>query len=152
MEEDHFSKEWDDAPMPHSIFFTPDGHAIHGSFETKRLGSAASHGCVRLAPANAAKLFALVKAQGVTNTKVVITGTQPDAAPAVARQRSAPQPNEPLPVAPGYYGQQVTPSYGPSASPAYGQQVGPGYARRSPGYDQPEQPVFVQPRYWNEYR
>src|SRR5204862_6061249 len=55
MEEDHYSKEWDDAPMPHSIFFTPEGHAIHGSFETKRLGSAASHGCVRLAPANAAK-------------------------------------------------------------------------------------------------
>src|SRR5262245_319965 len=53
MEIDHYSKEWDDAPMPHSIFFTPKGHAIHGSFETRRLGSAASHGCVRLSPANA---------------------------------------------------------------------------------------------------
>ena len=31
MERDHFSKEWDDAPMPYSIFFTPNGHAIHGS-------------------------------------------------------------------------------------------------------------------------
>src|SRR5215218_10224838 len=39
MEKDHFSKEWDDAPMPHSIFFTKQGHAIHGSYETKRLGS-----------------------------------------------------------------------------------------------------------------
>ena len=38
MERDHFSKEWDDAPMPHSIFFTPKGHAIHGSFDVKRLG------------------------------------------------------------------------------------------------------------------
>src|SRR5688572_4166987 len=30
MERKHFSKEWDDAPMPHSIFFTQAGHAIHG--------------------------------------------------------------------------------------------------------------------------
>src|SRR5256885_3927203 len=61
MERDHFSKEWDDAPMPHSIFFTPKGHAIHGSFDVKRLGTPASHGCVRLAPANAEKLYALVE-------------------------------------------------------------------------------------------
>ena len=91
MEEDHYSKEWDDAPMPHSIFFTKQGHAIHGSFETKRLGQPASHGCVRLAPANAATLFALVKAEGVTSTKVVITGGDP--APAVAKRR-APRPVE----------------------------------------------------------
>ena len=31
MEEDHYSKEFDDAPMPHSIFFTKVGHAIHGT-------------------------------------------------------------------------------------------------------------------------
>src|SRR3954454_18278004 len=73
MEEDHYSKEWDDAPMPHSIFFTKLGHAIHGTLESRRLGVAASHGCVRLAPANAAKLFALVKEEGLTKTKVVIT-------------------------------------------------------------------------------
>jgi hypothetical protein len=76
MEEDHYSKEWDEAPMPHSIFFTKQGHAIHGSLETKKLGMPASHGCVRLAPANAAKLFALVKEEGVTNTKVVIAGDE----------------------------------------------------------------------------
>src|SRR5687767_12800033 len=44
MEEDHYSKEWDDAPMPHSIFFTKRGHAIHGSYDIKRLGAAASAG------------------------------------------------------------------------------------------------------------
>jgi lipoprotein-anchoring transpeptidase ErfK/SrfK len=60
MEADHFSKEWDDAPMPHSIFFTQKGHAIHGYLNTSRIGSPASHGCVRLAPDNAAKLYALV--------------------------------------------------------------------------------------------
>src|ERR1700693_3761282 len=47
MEADHFSKEWDDAPMPHSIFFTRKGHAIHGSYHSG-LGTAASHGCVRI--------------------------------------------------------------------------------------------------------
>jgi hypothetical protein len=74
MEADHFSKEWDDAPMPHSIFFSPTGHAIHGYLNTRRIGSPASHGCVRLEPANAARLYALVEQQGLPNTKVVVTG------------------------------------------------------------------------------
>jgi lipoprotein-anchoring transpeptidase ErfK/SrfK len=74
MERSHFSKEWDDAPMPYSIFFTPEGHAIHGSPYTKRLGTRASHGCVRLAPANAAKLYALVQQTGMKNTRVVVRG------------------------------------------------------------------------------
>jgi L,D-transpeptidase catalytic domain len=76
MDADHYSKEWDDAPMPHSIFFTMTGVAIHGSYETKKLGMPASHGCVRLSPANAATLFALVAQNGVTNTKVVLTGSE----------------------------------------------------------------------------
>jgi lipoprotein-anchoring transpeptidase ErfK/SrfK len=73
LDEDHYSDEWDDAPMPHSIFFTKRGHAVHGSYETKRLGTPASHGCVRLAPANAARLFALVAKAGVTKATVVVT-------------------------------------------------------------------------------
>jgi L,D-transpeptidase catalytic domain len=133
MEEDHFSKEWDDAPMPHSIFFTTEGHAIHGSYDVNRLGTAVSHGCVRLAPANAAKLFALVKEEGLSNTKVVLTGNAPAAAPLVAKRKPrrpqddeedaayAPRGNGP------YDGQQ--PVWG---QPAYGQQ----------GYP----PVTEQPR------
>jgi hypothetical protein len=74
MEKDHFSKEWDDAPMPNSIFFTMKGHAIHGSFDVKRLGRPASHGCVRLAPENAAKLFELVKEEGLSKTRVILSG------------------------------------------------------------------------------
>jgi lipoprotein-anchoring transpeptidase ErfK/SrfK len=74
MERDHYSKEWDDAPMPHSIFFTTEGHAIHGSEYTKSLGRRASHGCVRLAPENAATLYALVQKAGMKNTKVVVIG------------------------------------------------------------------------------
>ena len=75
MEEDHFSKEFDDAPMPHSIFFTKQGHAIHGTDSVNRLGNPASHGCVRLSRANAATLYALVERQGVLNTSVTLTGS-----------------------------------------------------------------------------
>jgi lipoprotein-anchoring transpeptidase ErfK/SrfK len=63
--------------MPHSIFFTRKGHAIHGSFQTRRLGRRASHGCVRLSPANAAKLYTLVEQRGVTNATVVVTAGNP---------------------------------------------------------------------------
>ena len=35
MNEIWYSKQWDNAPMPHSIFFMKDGHAIHGSYEVK---------------------------------------------------------------------------------------------------------------------
>lgn len=75
MEPDHYSKEFDDAPMPHSIFFTKAGHAIHGTDSVGRLGSPASHGCVRLSRAHAATLYALVKEQGVLNTTVTLTGS-----------------------------------------------------------------------------
>ena len=74
MEKEHFSKEWDDAPMPYSIFFTGEGHAVHGSYHIKSLGRRASHGCVRLHPDNAAKLFALVQKTGMSNTRVVVKG------------------------------------------------------------------------------
>jgi lipoprotein-anchoring transpeptidase ErfK/SrfK len=74
MEPDHFSEEWDDAPMPHSIFFTAQGHAIHGSPYVKSLGRRVSHGCVRLAPANAAILYALVEEAGMRNTRVIVKG------------------------------------------------------------------------------
>jgi hypothetical protein len=75
MEEDHYSKEFDDAPMPHSIFFTKIGHAIHGTDSVNRLGSPASHGCVRLSRENATKLWDLVKQEGVLNTTVTLTGS-----------------------------------------------------------------------------
>jgi L,D-transpeptidase catalytic domain len=57
MDADHYSQEWDNAPMPHSIFFDMEGHAIHGFFDVKHLGSAVSHGCVRLSPEHATTLF-----------------------------------------------------------------------------------------------
>ena len=106
MEADHFSKEWDDAPMPHSIFFTPKGHAVHGYLNTRRIGSPASHGCVRLEPANAARLYALVEKEGLPNTKVVVTG---DVRIALARHgmpwnRAAAYRNYASPYGAGYWG------------------------------------------------
>lgn len=74
---EHYSREWDDAPMPHSIFFTDAGHAIHGSRATGLLGSPASHGCVRLSPVNARILFDLVQTEGPANTRIEITGFDP---------------------------------------------------------------------------
>ena len=74
MEVDHFSEEWDDAPMPHSIFFTRLGHAIHGTEHVDHLGRRASHGCVRLAPEDAATLYALVEEAGMANATVVVKG------------------------------------------------------------------------------
>lgn len=100
MEEDHYSKEFDDAPMPNSIFFTKVGHAIHGTDSVKRLGSPASHGCVRLSRDHAAKLYALVKEQGVLNTTVTLSGSsqvalarnpRPRGNTAVARRAPLPQ-------------------------------------------------------------
>ena len=96
MDRDHFSKEWDDAPMPNAIFFTDMGHAIHGTSHVAALGRPASHGCVRLSRAHSAELFALVKAQGMGHTQVVVEGddlgadlttTADDAAPHRARGR-----------------------------------------------------------------
>ncbi len=63
--------------MPHSIFFTDAGHAIHGSRATNQFGSPASHGCVRLAPKHASILFDLVRVEGPANTRVEITGMDP---------------------------------------------------------------------------
>ena len=74
MEADHHSDEWDDAPMPHSIFFTQKGHAIHGTYEAKHLGLPVSHGCVRISTAHATELFAMVKTEGMSNTRVIVTG------------------------------------------------------------------------------
>jgi hypothetical protein len=77
LEKEHYSREWDDAPMPHSIFFTEAGHAIHGSHAIRRLGTPASHGCVRIAPTNASRLFNLVMAEGLGNTRIEVIGVDP---------------------------------------------------------------------------
>lgn len=120
MEADHHSDEWDDAPMPHSIFFTMQGHAIHGTYEAKHLGAAVSHGCVRISAANATQLFAMVKADGMANTRVVVSGGGEDF---VAKRRP---PNS------------ATDGF---AAPE------PGYPQITGGVEAPSERVFFTPRH-----
>lgn len=67
----HYSRLYDDTPMPYSIFFR-GGYAIHGTAEIRNLGRAVSHGCVRLSPDNARSLFELVQSHGRQNTTIEI--------------------------------------------------------------------------------
>src|SRR6476659_8232973 len=90
MNEIWYSKQWDNAPMPHSIFFMKDGHAIHGSLDVKNLGKPVSHGCVRISPENAATLYALVAENGLENARVVLTGVTPGGESKSARNRTNP--------------------------------------------------------------
>lgn len=134
MEEDHYSKEWHEAPMPHSIFFTKQGHAIHGTLDRRRLGSAASHGCVRLSTSNAAMLYALVRKKGLANTQVVVTAGHPAYSPSVARRNTRPTP------------EQTEPKMGPPPLQATFEQN-----NTVPWFTRPESPEFLRggPSIWN---
>jgi lipoprotein-anchoring transpeptidase ErfK/SrfK len=66
-----YSKKYENAPMPHSIFFR-GGYAIHGTYYVKSLGRPASHGCIRLHPDNARTLYDLVRAYGSGSTQIVV--------------------------------------------------------------------------------
>jgi hypothetical protein len=174
MEEDHYSKEWDDAPMPHSIFFTKKGHAIHGTDSVNRLGSPASHGCVRLSRANAATLFALVRTEGVLNTTVTLSGSSQVALARNPQRRNqvAAQPVQP-PEAQAYDGtartlpppQQIAPPAGNGGYyDEYGRPVQGArnyrrsyeadstYAEQQPYVQQPyvQQPNPYAPRYYGQ--
>ena len=156
MEEKYASKEWDNAPMPHTMFFDMHGHAIHGFFDVKHLGLPVSHGCVRLAPANAAALFALVQSQGMSQTTVVVSGQTPARGEEMARRRApavqtAAQPQQVAP--PGYDYQPAPPQ--PYPADAYGQQQTyyrqvqqpPGYYRQAPQpYYGQQQPGYYPPQ------
>ena len=71
MHREYYSRKYDNAPMPYSIFFR-GGYAIHGTSHVSQLGSVASHGCVRLLKANAQTLYALVRQHGTGNTTIRI--------------------------------------------------------------------------------
>lgn len=66
------SRKYDNSPMPYSVFYH-GGYAIHGTNAVSRLGSPASHGCVRLDTQNAARFYALVKEFGPGNTRIVVS-------------------------------------------------------------------------------
>jgi hypothetical protein len=161
MDADHFSQEWDNAPMPHAIFFDMHGHAVHGFFDVKHLGLPVSHGCVRLAPPNATILFGLVKAEGMANTIVTVSGRTPGGNGQEIARRSPDQ--ETLYSGYGqqpYNGQQRP--YGQSGYNQYGQPQSsfppqpPAYGYQRPAYNQSyggqpyygqQQPYYARPPY-----
>ena len=67
----HRSSRYNNAPMPYSIFYNGN-YAVHGTYQTSKLGRPASAGCVRLSPTHAAKLFSLAKAVGLSNTRIIV--------------------------------------------------------------------------------
>lgn len=71
LERHWYSRQYELTPMPWAMFFHR-GYAVHGTMEAYNLGRAASHGCVRLRPDNAATLFSLMRRQGPGNTKIVV--------------------------------------------------------------------------------
>jgi hypothetical protein len=130
-----FSKLYYNSPMPHSIFFH-GGYAIHGSYDINRLGGPASHGCIRLHPANAAALFDLVRSEGVAATTIVVSGSNPIIASGSA---SSPVPHrrKEKPA----HDDRSRRDYGPER-PAYDDRYPSDYARERPAYDN---------RYRNDY-
>ena len=65
-----YSRKYHMSPMPHSIFFR-GGYAIHGTNAVRRLGTPASHGCIRLLPSHAATLYSLVSDSRGSTTIIV---------------------------------------------------------------------------------
>jgi hypothetical protein len=151
MDADHLSQEWDNAPMPHAMFFDMRGHAIHGFFDTKHLGLPVSHGCVRIAPAHAATLYNLVQGEGMNETTVIVSGQTPS--PAIARRNlNAGEPPgavaaynaqpQPMDIAPRYAQEPPQPQQPPPYG--YGQQ---SYYQQPQTYDaQPQQQYYGQPQ------
>jgi hypothetical protein len=70
-DKDHYSSEFDDAPMPHMERLTWGGVALHAG---KLPGYPASHGCVRLPPKFAEKLYEVTQ----IGTPVIIAGDYTD--------------------------------------------------------------------------
>jgi hypothetical protein len=71
LERHWYSRQYEMTPMPWAVFFHR-GYAMHGTMEAYNLGHAASHGCVRLRPDNAAILYSRVRRQGMANTRIVV--------------------------------------------------------------------------------
>jgi L,D-transpeptidase catalytic domain len=164
----HHSKEFENAPMPDSIFFTR-GYAIHGYTHTPFGIAAVSHGCVRLPPTDAAALFQLVKENGMGDTTIVVSGHAPHR-PLLARRHTPEQEANISPYAQEGYAQEGYAQEGyerpPAAAAPPGQyseppsawqrpqiydrgqptyDSGPGYYPQQPGYYQQQSGYYQQP-------
>lgn len=67
----HKSSLYNNAPMPHSMFFNGD-IAFHGTTAESELGRPASAGCVRLSRKNAKAFYQAVHAMGKSSLVVVV--------------------------------------------------------------------------------
>ena len=67
----YYSSRWN-MNLPYLISISRDGIAIHGTELSSKLGSRASHGCIRLSVSNAARLYGLVQKYGMANTEVIV--------------------------------------------------------------------------------
>ena len=130
MEAMHRSHKYHDSPMPHSLFFT-GGYAIHGTYSTASLGRPASHGCIRIAPENAAALFEMVRAEGA---EITILGQSPPESTRYAAART----RDTAPRANRVYASRRMPGRGlttrglglePDLPLAYAPLVAPGFYR-----------------------
>ncbi len=88
MERKWFSRKYGMSPMPYAIFFH-EGYAIHGTNYVSRLGTRASHGCVRLHPDNAATLFGIVQKHGMGSTRIVVESAEASRPREMRRRRLA---------------------------------------------------------------
>jgi hypothetical protein len=151
----HFSKQYDDAPMPHAVFFN-GGIATHATQATGMLGRPASHGCIRLSASAAATFYGLVHKHGYQATRIAVHGTPKVRNDEVAARRNRDDGRNRMAVrqvAPGYggyaYAQPANPyGYAPAYRPAYGY----GEPRRvyvlpRPGYGPGYGPAYGQVRY-----
>jgi L,D-transpeptidase catalytic domain len=91
LERHWYSRQYELTPMPWAMFFQR-GYALHGTMEAYNLGRAASHGCVRLRPDNAATLFSLMRRQGLDNTKIVVKDSALPALPGTVSTSQAETP------------------------------------------------------------
>lgn len=132
---DHHSREYD-VPMPFALFFS-GGQAIHASTALRRLGSPASHGCVRLPRRHAQILFeeskvgrpVIVTPWGedcrfldkfLPSAKSAKAKAQPKAKPAptaVVVKKAAPPPVKPVVAAPPVAVVETTPVEVPAEVP-----------------------------------
>ncbi|WP_336487773.1 L,D-transpeptidase [Methylobacterium nigriterrae] len=98
MERTWYSRKYDNAPMPHALFFR-GGYAIHGTTSIAQLGRPASHGCVRLSPGHARQLFQMVQQAG--GARIVVTNEAgPGFATVASRRRVGRRPDAPVLIGP----------------------------------------------------
>jgi hypothetical protein len=139
-----YSKQYDDAPMPNSVFFN-GGIAVHATQATGLLGRPASHGCVRLSPANAATFYALVAQHGKSMTRIKVFGTTPVTAVAARRPSQDAVSGRAAGRMPQRYGRYdadrgYRPYYAPPRYSAYGGGYG-SFGGGSPRYVYPGDPL-----------